>query len=83
MTTDLQHRSQQAMVENYGSPDSSIGKQKCSQKSEDGIGTSQTAIHYQVKRDIVFSLCQVCKRAPVLGCQAQQVIGKRYSGRRK
>ena len=70
-------------MENFGSTDSSIGKEKGSQKSEDGVGTSQTPIYCQVKRDVVFTVCQVCPMASVLRCQAQQVISKRRSERKK
>ena len=69
-------------MENFGGTDSSIGEEKGSQKSEDGVGTSQTAIHCQVKRDVVFTVCQVCPVASVLRCQAHQVICKRRSGRK-
>ena len=70
-------------MENFGSTDSSIGEEKGSQKSEDRVGTSQTAVHCQVKRDVVFTVSQVCPMASVLRCQVQQVISKWRSERKK
>ena len=59
MRPNLQHRTQQAMVQNLGSADSSVGKEECSQEREDGIGTSQTAVDRQVKGDVVLGLRHV------------------------